>query len=170
GRRTGIILTGGLEEYGMDELSLGLGAGLGAGEKLTHHPSPGFVYKLVAIAESDEPAAPMRPVAKTAIGKTNLGGQKWAYREYDAQGFASAEHLVIGDEPPHSAPPGEPLQARVVARGESVPVHSIEEARAYHARTKVRLPPHELSIQAGPPALVARRWSSRVTNVEVAHP
>src|SRR5262249_23052778 len=134
------------------------------------HPSRGFLTNLGAFAKSAKPAAPMRPVAKTAIGKTNLGGQKWAYREYDAEGFAIAEHLVIGDGPPHSAPPGEPLQTKVVARGESAPVQSIEEARAYHARTKVRLPPHELSIQAGPPALVARRWSSRVTNVEVAHP
>ena len=168
--KTRIILTGGLDEYAMDELSRGPVDGFGAGEKLIQHPSPGFVYKLVAIAQSDEPAAPMHPVAKTAIGKTNLGGQKWAYREYDAQGFAIAEHLVIGDQPPHSASPGEPLQAQVVATGETVQVHSIEEARAYHARTKGRLPPQELSIQAGPPALVAQRWSSRVTNVEVAHP
>src|SRR5262249_12430835 len=90
--KTRIVLTGGLDEYAMDELSLGPVDGFGAGEKLIHHPSPGFVYKLVAIAESDEASAPMRAVAKTAIGKTNIGGQKWAYREYAAQGLATAEH------------------------------------------------------------------------------
>src|SRR5215467_3620530 len=125
-----IISTGGLDEYAMDELSRGPVDGFGAGERLIGHPSPGFVYKLVAIAEGDGDGAPMRPVAKTAIGKTNTGGQKWAFREYDAQGVAMAEHLVIGDDPPRTVPPGEPLQAQVVATGEAVQVQSIEEARA----------------------------------------
>jgi nicotinate phosphoribosyltransferase len=164
---TRIILTGGLDEYAMDELSRGPVDGFGAGERLINHPSPGFVYKLVAIADSDDPAAPMRPVAKTSTGKTNLGGQKWAYREYDSQGLAVAEHLVVGEEPRLEAAPGEALQSQVVATGETVLARSIEEARDYHARTKMRLPPHELSIQAGPPAMVARPWSSRVADAEL---
>jgi len=164
---TRIILTGGLDEYAMDELSRGPVDGFGAGERLIHHPSPGFVYKLVAIADSDDPAAPLRPVAKTSTGKTNLGGQKWAYREYDSQGLAVAEHLLVGEEPALEAAPGEALQSQVVATGETVLARSIEEARDYHARTKMRLPPHELSIQAGPPAMVARPWSSRAADAEL---
>lgn len=166
--KTRIISTGGLDEYAMDELSRGPVDGFGAGEKLIQHPSPGFVYKLVAIADSDDPRAPMRRVAKTSSGKGNLGGQKWAYREYDSQGFALAEHLAIGDEPPREPPPGEPLQSLVVARGEIVRTHTIEEARAYHARTKMKLPASELSIQAGPPAIVAQPRAAQVTNSEVA--
>jgi len=159
---TRIVLTGGLDEYAMDELSRGPVDGFGAGERLIHHPSPGFVYKLVAIADSDDPAGPLRPVAKTSTGKTNLGGQKWAYREYDSQGLALAEHLFIGEEPPPGPAPGEALQSQVVATGETILTRSIDEARDYHARTKRRLPPAELSIQAGPPAMVAQPWSSRV--------
>src|SRR5215472_8914710 len=110
--RTRIVLTGGLDEYAMDELSRGPVDGFGAGERLIHHPSPGFVYKLVAIADSDDPAGPLRPVAKTSTGKTNLGGQKWAYRGYDSQGLAVAEYLFIGEKPPPAQAPGEALSRR----------------------------------------------------------
>src|SRR5262249_18995971 len=56
-----IISTGGLDEYAMDELSRGPVDGFGAGEKLIHHPSPGFVYKLVAIADRAAHDAPLPP-------------------------------------------------------------------------------------------------------------
>ena len=153
----------------MDELSRGPVDGFGAGERLIHHPSPGFVYKLVAIAHSDAPGSPMRPVAKTATGKSNLGGHKWAYREYDSDGFATAEHFVVADRPPAEPPPGEALQSQVVTNGEAAIAPTIEESRAFHARTKMRLPSSALSIQAGPPALVARLRRSRVS-AEVAKP
>jgi nicotinate phosphoribosyltransferase len=162
-----IISTGGLDEYAMDELGRGPVDGFGAGERLIGHPSPGFVYKLVAIAEGDGDGAPMRPVAKRAAGKSNLGGQKWAYRELDSAGLAVAEHLVAGDAPPASPPPGEPLQAHVVAAGEVLAAPDVEAARAHHASAKRRLPPDQLGVQAGPPAMEARMWSSRPTE-EVA--
>jgi nicotinate phosphoribosyltransferase len=166
-RRTRIVLTGGLDEYAMEELGRGPVDGFGAGEKLIHHPSPGFVYKLVAIAEGDGPDAPMRPVAKLSAGKTNLGGQKWAYRELDDAGLAVAEHLVVGDGPPAEPPPGEPLQRQVVARGERIETCGVEEARAHHERARSRLGPARLSIQAGPPAMIARIWSPQPTKEEV---
>jgi nicotinate phosphoribosyltransferase len=162
-----IISTGGLDEYAMDELSRGPVDGFGAGERLIGHPSPGFVYKLVAIAEGDGDGAPMRPVAKRSAGKANLGGQKWAYREFDPRGFAAAEHLVVGAAPPATPPPGEPLQAHVVVAGEVVGPADVEAARAHHATTKQRLAPEQLRIQAGPPAMEARIWSPRPTE-EVA--
>jgi len=163
-----IVLTGGLDEYAMDELSRGPVAGFGAGERLIHHPSPGFVYKLVAIAEDGQVDAPLRPVAKLSAGKTNQGGQKWAYREYGPGGLAVAEHLAVGPEPPPDPPPGELLQVHVVSRGEVAAAPGVEEARAYHQRTKLRLDPAHLSIQAGPPAVVPRIWSPQPTNREVA--
>src|SRR5262245_30154692 len=128
-----IVSTGGLDEYAMDELSRGPVDGFGAGEKLINHPSPGFVYKLVAIAENDDEDAPMRPVAKRSTGKANLAGQKWAYREYDVRGVAAAEHLTVGDARPSNPPPGEALQHHVVAAGRVVGACSIEDARAHHA-------------------------------------
>jgi nicotinate phosphoribosyltransferase len=154
--RTRIISTGGLDEYAMDELGRGPVDGFGAGEKLINHPSPGFVYKLVAVAQSDDPAAPMRSVAKLSAGKTNMAGQKWAYRQFDTRGFACAEHLVTGPEAPSSPPAGEPLQMHVVGHGDIRPAPAVEATREYHARAKQRLSPAQLSIQAGRPALEAR--------------
>jgi nicotinate phosphoribosyltransferase len=154
--RTRIISTGGLDEYAMDELGRGPVDGFGAGEKLIDHPSPGFVYKLVAVAQSDDPGAALRSVAKLSAGKTNLGGQKWAYRQFDSRGFACAEHLVTGPAPPAEPPPGEPLQLHVVAHGAIRTVPGPESTREFHARAKQRLSPAQLSIQAGPPALEAR--------------
>lgn len=150
-----IILTGGLDEYAMEELSNGPVAGFGAGEHLIQHPSAGFVYKLVAIAESDDPDAALRPVAKRSAGKGNLPGRKWAYRAYGPDGYASAEHVLIGDRRPDAAGVGEPLQEQFVAGGEVVRYHDVEAAREFHRRTKARLRPAHLSIQAGGPAFVA---------------
>jgi nicotinate phosphoribosyltransferase len=160
-----IISTGGLDEYAMDELSRGPVDGFGAGERLIGHPSPGFVYKLVAIAEGDGPEAPLRPVAKRAAGKSNLGGQKWAYREHGPDGLAVAEHLAAGDAPPAPPPPGEPLQVHVVAGGEVVAAVELEAARAHHANARRRLQPEQLGVQAGPPALEARMWSRAAREV-----
>jgi nicotinate phosphoribosyltransferase len=109
----------------------------------------------------------MRPVAKRSAGKANLGGQKWAYREHDPRGVAAAEHLELGDAPPPTPPPGEPLQRHVVAAGEVVATPDVEAARAHHEGAKRRLSREQLRIQAGPPALEARLWSPRVTE-EVA--
>jgi nicotinate phosphoribosyltransferase len=109
----------------------------------------------------------MRPVAKRSAGKVNLGGQKWAYREFDPGGIAVAEHLAIGHAPPATPPPGEPLQRHVVAAGEVAAAEGIEAARAHHDGAKQRLSREQLRIQAGPPALEARLWSPRVTE-EVA--
>ncbi len=154
-----IISTGGLDEYAIDELSQGAVDGFGVGEKLIGHPSPGFVYKLVAIAEGDGEDAPMRPVAKLSAGKTNLGGRKWAYREFDPAGHAVAEHLAVGMAPPLTPPPGELLQHRFVAGGEVLLSHDLEQARAYHAEAKARLSASQVTIQAGRPALVAHLWT-----------
>jgi len=150
-----IILTGGLDEYAMDELSQSQVDGFGAGERLIQHPNPGFVYKLVAIAENDDPEAPLRPVAKRSEGKENLPGRKWAYRAFDRDGYAEGEWLWIG-ETPLPNPPGEPLQHRFVAGGEITLSHSVEEARTYHAAAKARLRPAHRSIQVGPPAMSAQ--------------
>jgi nicotinate phosphoribosyltransferase len=108
----------------------------------------------------------MRPVAKRAAGKSNVGGQKWAYREHDRRGRAVAEHLVVGHAPPDGPPPGEPLQTLVVAAGEVVAAADVEAARAHHARARRSLAPDQLGILAGPPAMEARIWSPRATETE----
>ncbi len=150
-----IVLTGGLDEYAMDELSLGAAGGFGSGEHLIAHPNPGFVYKLVAIADSDDPSRPLRPVSKRSASKMSLGGRKWAYRQFDESGFVTAEALLISDSVPDPPPPGRPLQQRVVGEGRTLIRRSVEDARAFHERAKCQLSPEQVSIQAGPPAIVA---------------
>ncbi|MGI8562938.1 MAG: nicotinate phosphoribosyltransferase [Candidatus Dormibacter sp.] len=155
-RQARIVLTGGLDEYAMDELSLGAAGGFGSGERLIAHPSPGFVYKLVAIADSDDPEEPLRRVSKRSASKLSLGGRKWAYRRFDASRFITAEDLLVSDSAPESPPAGLPLQERVVGEGRILLRRSVEEARAFHQQAKCRLRPEQLSIQAGPPAILAR--------------
>ncbi len=155
-RKARIVLTGGLDEYAMDELSLGAAGGFGSGERIIAHPSPGFVYKLVAIADSDDPEEPLRRVSKRSASKLSLGGRKWAYRRFDASRFITAEDLLVSDSAPGSPPAGLPLQERVVGEGRILLRRSVEEARAFHQQAKCRLRPEQLSIQAGPPAILAR--------------
>jgi nicotinate phosphoribosyltransferase len=167
-----IVLTGGLDEYAMDELSRGPAGGFGAGEKLIAHPSPSFVYKLVAIAGSDDPSAPLRPVAKRSLGKASAGGRKWAYRAFDSDGFALAENLLVSDRLPAEPAAGVPLQHRFVAGGEVLLRHSVEDARDHHLAVRSRLRPEHLSIQSGPPAMLASTYGSagegqQVSNAEV---
>jgi nicotinate phosphoribosyltransferase len=97
----------------------------------------------------------LRPVAKRSLGKASAGGRKWAYRSFDSDGFVLAENLLISDRLPAGPGPGEPLQHRFVAEGEVLLRHSVEEAREYHVAARSRLRQEHLSIQAGPPALVA---------------
>ncbi|MDQ6899012.1 MAG: nicotinate phosphoribosyltransferase [Candidatus Dormibacteraeota bacterium] len=160
-RQARIVLTGGLDEYAMDELSLGAAGGFGSGERLIAHPSPGFVYKLVAIADSDDGEQPLRRVSKRSASKLSLGGRKWAYRRFDASRFIIAEDLVVSDSAPESPPVGLPLQERVVGEGRILLRRSVEEARAFHQQAKCQLSPEQLSIQSGPPAIVARPTRTR---------
>jgi nicotinate phosphoribosyltransferase len=80
---TRIVVTGDLDEYAIAALestpadSYGVGTSVVTGSGA---PTANFVYKLVAIADSDDPAAPLRPVAKTSVGKATVGGRKWAAR------------------------------------------------------------------------------------------
>src|SRR5699024_12828804 len=76
--------------------------GYGVGTSLvtgSGHPTCGFVYKLVARAESADPTAPMTPVAKKSKGKNTLGGRKFAMRRRDEKGVAEAEVIGVGMPP-----------------------------------------------------------------------
>ena len=83
---TRITVTSDLDEYLIAALADAPVDAYGVGSRVatgSGHPAAGMVYKLVAVADDDEPGAPMRPVAKTAEGKVSLGGRKTAYRELD---------------------------------------------------------------------------------------
>lgn len=157
-RQTRIVATGGLDEYAMEELDSTPVDAFGAGERLVYpasgDSSPGFVYKLVAIAESDEPGARLRSVAKRSVGKASPGGRKWAYRILDEEGRGRIEQVAIGERP--AEPPGaRPLQRQWIAAGRQVLTQSVDEARRHHQMVRRELTPEQLSIQAGGPALSA---------------
>jgi hypothetical protein len=65
-----------------------------------------------------------------------------------------------------------PLQHRFAAGGEVLLRHSVEDARAHHLAARSRLRPEHLSIQAGPPAMLASTYrpageGEQVSNAEV---
>lgn len=122
-------------------------------------PTAGFVYKLVAIAEGPDPDAPLRPVAKTSVGKAGLGGRKLAHRLLDSEGLAVAEHVVPDGGPPPAPPAGgtaRALQVPLVRGGTVVdPRPDLAAARAHHAAALDELPPVARRLDDGPPAFVA---------------
>ncbi|MCA1712533.1 MAG: nicotinate phosphoribosyltransferase [Actinobacteria bacterium] len=80
---TRIVVTGDLDEHAIAALAVTDADAYGVGTSVvtgSGAPSAGLVYKLVAIAGSDEPDAPLRPVAKRSTGKASIGGRKWAAR------------------------------------------------------------------------------------------
>jgi nicotinate phosphoribosyltransferase len=160
---TRIVVSSDLDEYLIEDL-VERGApidGFGVGTKLvggSGHPTAGFVYKLVAIAEHDGRDAPMRPVAKRSASKLSVGGRKRARRILGAEGFAVAEDVTVHDEP-FEAPPtdGSGRALQVVAVRAGVRVHQPEptDIRAHHHRALAELRPLDRQIVAGGPALEA---------------
>ena len=153
---TRIVVSGELDEYGIEELApepidaYGVGAKVVAGSGA---PSASFVYKLVAIA--DGPGGDLRPVAKRAPGKANRGGRKVAWRGLDDHGRATGE-LVAVDPPVDWAGPdprARPLQVRAMDHGRSCTLPSLQDARTHLGAALAELPPLARMIVAGPPAL-----------------
>ncbi len=96
-----IVVSGDLDEYRIAELEahrlpidaylVGTAVVTGSG-----HPAAGFVYKLVAVADSAGPAAPRHAVGKLSPGKRTVGGVKHVYRTRDPEGYWDREILALG--------------------------------------------------------------------------
>ena len=142
---TRIVVTGDLDEHGIAALAsepvdrYGVGTALVTGSGA---PTAGFVYKLVAIADSDDPDAPLRPVAKTSAGKSTLGGRKWAWRMPDG-----GEVLRVTPEAPRG---GVPLQAALTTYDD------VRGARATCAAALAALSPQARRLESGEPAWTAQ--------------
>ncbi|MCU1676552.1 MAG: nicotinate phosphoribosyltransferase [Frankiales bacterium] len=155
-RRTRITVTGDLDEYVIAALAQSPIDGYGVGTRLvtgSGHPTASMVYKLVAVADSAGPDAPLRSVAKTASGKSSVGGRKSAYRLFDDDGHATGERIV-----PHggAAVVGARLLTHEVMRGgEILAAPALDETRAFHAGARAELAPEHLSIADGDPAFSA---------------
>lgn len=130
---TRIIVTSDLDEYVMTALADAPIDGYGAGTRVatgSGHPTAGFVYKLVEIADPD---GTMRPVAKGSLGKGSAGGRKTAYRYPDG-----TEHYRLDDTVPEGATA---VQVAAVRGGERVHAPTLDETRARAAASLAALPP-----------------------------
>lgn len=176
---TRIVASGDLDEYRIATLEHATGGrtpvdAYGVGTSVvtgSGHPTAGFIYKLVAIADSPDPRAPLRPVHKSQIGKATHGGRKSAHRLLDATGRAVAEVLVASRDVPSGdplhprqssgapqAPPGgraRPLQVPLLRGGAPEPLPTIAESRSFHTAVRAELPDEALGLDPGTPALRA---------------
>jgi nicotinate phosphoribosyltransferase len=136
---TRIVVTGDLDEHSIAALApervdtYGVGTSVVTGSGA---PTSGFVYKLVAVAQEDGPDAPLVPVAKRSVGKSTVGGRKWAYRTDDGREVVRAR----------AGGPGRPLQQPLPSTDD------VEAARARCAASLAALPPEARRLDPGPPA------------------
>ncbi|MFX4271578.1 nicotinate phosphoribosyltransferase [Propionibacteriaceae bacterium Y1700] len=152
---TKIIVTSDLDEWNIAALSGAPVDGYGVGTALvtgSGHPTCGFVYKLVARADNDEPGAPLRAVAKASKDKISIGGRKYALRRLDDKGVASHEVVGIG-QPPQGDHNDRPLLVPLVVDGEIVHDEPLTTARERHARSRAELPMNALKMSRGEPVI-----------------
>jgi len=126
---TRIVVTSDLDEFAIAALSGAPVDGYGVGTALvtgSGHPTCEFVYKLVARAESDAPAAPMLAVAKKSVNKISVGGRKFALRRLSEEGVAEAEIIGVG-EPPSGDSNDRPLLVQLVDGGTIVGEESLDQ-------------------------------------------
>ncbi len=152
---TKIIVTSDLDEFTISGLSGAPVDGYGVGTSLvtgSGHPTCGFVYKLVARAESDDPDAPLVSVAKKSVDKASIGGRKYALRRFGADDLAEAEVLGIG-VPATGDANDRDLLVRLVEQGEITGDEPLEAARERHRRSRAQLPLEALKMSRGEPVI-----------------
>lgn len=153
--KTRIVVTSDLDEYAIASLAAAPVDAYGVGTQLvtgSGHPTCSMVYKLVARADSEEPGAPLRPVAKKSMGaKTSLGGRKWAARRPDADGVAEAE--VIGTGPVPADLADRQLLVPLVSAGKVVAREPLDAARDRHIAARAALPLSATQLSRGEPVL-----------------
>jgi nicotinate phosphoribosyltransferase len=124
-------------------------------------PTVGFVYKLVAIAESGSDTIPLRAVAKRSSGKSDVGGRKFAHRVLDAEGNAVREEVLVRHtwSPTRPAPitsEGRGLQVPFFRRGVRLNHDDAHDARRLCTRARAELTDEARTIHATEPAIPTR--------------
>ncbi|MFI1797052.1 nicotinate phosphoribosyltransferase [Streptomyces sp. NPDC020379] len=153
--RTKIVVTSDLDEYAIASLAAAPVDAYGVGTQLvtgSGHPTCSMVYKLVARADSGDPDAELRPVAKKSMGgKSSVGGRKWAARRLDANGVAEAEVVGTGEVPPELA--DRQLLVELVRGGETVAREPLDAVRDRHRTARAGLPMSATQLSRGEPVL-----------------
>jgi putative nicotinate phosphoribosyltransferase len=148
--QTRIVVTGDLDEYAIAALAAAPVDGYGVGTSLvtgSGAPTAALVYKLVARADSPDPDAPLRSVAKLSVGKPSIGGRKWAVRHIDGEGVAQAE--IVSTSRPEPGPHDRSLLVPLVRGGKVVQREPLETVRERHTQAIGELPPHTLQLSRG---------------------
>ncbi len=152
---TKIIVTSDLDEWQIAALSGAPVDGYGVGTSVvtgSGHPTCSFVYKLVARADTDDPGAPLEPVAKRSRSKSTVGGRKYALRRLDDKGIAEAEIVGIGT-PPTGDHNDRPLLRELVRHGEIVGGEPLSAARERHEAARDELPRDAYKMSRGEPVI-----------------
>ncbi|KOG88998.1 nicotinate phosphoribosyltransferase, partial [Streptomyces varsoviensis] len=124
--KTKIVVTSDLDEYAIASLAAAPVDAYGVGTQLvtgSGHPTCSMVYKLVARADSNEPAGPLRPVAKKS--------------------------MVVGTGPVPDELAGHLLQVPLVREGEVVAREPLDAARDRHIRARAGLPMSATQLSRG---------------------
>jgi nicotinate phosphoribosyltransferase len=151
-RDTRIIVSGDLDEHIIARIAETPVDAFMVGTRVVLAPTPGFVYKLVAMGDRAEDRGALRPVAKRSVGKATTACPKRAYRRVDSEGRATAEHLLVDER---DVSDGRPLQVRVFERGEIVHAPSLHEIRSRAEASRAELADSAREAFDGPPAMVA---------------
>jgi nicotinate phosphoribosyltransferase len=153
--KTRIIVTSDLDEWQIAALSGAPVDGYGVGTSLvtgSGAPTCSFVYKIVSRADSEDPDAPLHPVAKRSANKSTVGGQKYALRRRDAKGIAESE-LIGVDARPATDGDDRPLLRELVRDGEIVGREPLLAARERHTAARDELPIEGYKMSLGEPAI-----------------
>jgi nicotinate phosphoribosyltransferase len=152
--KTRIILTGDLDEFSIAALGTAPVNGYGVGTALvtgSGAPTAALVYKLVARADTEDPGAPLRPMAKRSVGKPGRGGRKWAVRHRDEHGTALAEMITLAE--PDLGPHDRALLHPLIRAGEVPGAPDTEAARGQHRVAMAELPGYARQLSRGYPAI-----------------
>ena len=153
--QTKIIVTSDLDEWNIAALSGAPVDGYGVGTALvtgSGHPTCGFVYKLVARADTDDPGAPLVSVAKKSTDKVSVGGRKFALRRFNDRGVAELELIGIG-APPVGDHNDRELLVPLVRGGEILVEEDLAAARERHRRSRAELPLEAWKMSRGEPVI-----------------
>jgi nicotinate phosphoribosyltransferase len=114
------------------------------------HPTASLVYKLVSIADSDDPDEPMRAVGKLSPGKHTIGGRKEVHRTLDADGYWDAEVLSV--LPVDLSETAHHPQVPLIRNGRVVASFELQHARDRCIDRRKRLRPEfrKVSSTSGP--------------------
>jgi nicotinate phosphoribosyltransferase len=147
-RRTRIVLSGDLDEFGLAALAgapvdaYGVGTSVVTGSGA---PTAGFIYKLVEVDG--------RPVVKRSEDKSTRGGRKTAVRRHRPTGTATAE-VVCSQGVPSTEPGDRALQVPLVRKGVPVDdVPTLDESRELVRAAMRSLPWEGLKLSRGEPAI-----------------